>query len=181
MFDHFSTLCNKGLNFSTPTVEDRELEILIIASIQTLKQGNKKCGEDEVSRLFRDSVDDVTKETFDRLLDLLIQNQSVRLNITGNREYLPLPKENQKLRENDENQEKPVLMEDIGNLRLQILEEFRNMKSSFLTEVKSFKKEFLQSYVKHSPSEKVHGNSTSEILEMFINHLEEEIWFLRNN
>ena len=179
MFDHFSTLCNKGLNFSTPTVKDRELEILIIASIQTLKQGNKKCGEDEVSRLFRDSVDDVTKETFDRLLDLLIQNQSVRLNITGNREYLPLPKENQKLRENDENQEKPVLMEDIGNLRLQILEEFRNMKSSFLTEVKSFKKEFLQSYVKHSPSEKVHGNSTSEISEMFINYLEEEIWFLR--
>ena len=38
-------------------------------------------------------------------------------------------------KKNDENQEKPVLMEDIGNLRLGILEEFRNMKSSFLTEV----------------------------------------------
>ena len=51
------------LNFSTPpTVEDRELETLIIASIQALKQGNKKCGKDEVSRLFRDSVDDVTKD-----------------------------------------------------------------------------------------------------------------------
>ena len=46
------------LNFSTPTVENRELEMLIIASIQTLKQGNRKWGKDEV---FRDSLDDVTK------------------------------------------------------------------------------------------------------------------------
>ena len=79
--------------------------MLIIASIQTLKRRNKKCGED-----------DVTIETFDKLLELLIQNQSVRLNIIGNRECLLLPKENQKLRENDENQEQPILMEDIGNL-----------------------------------------------------------------
>ena len=79
--------------------------MLIIASIQTLKRGTKKCGKDEVFRLFRDSVDDVTTETFDKLLELLIQNQSVRLNIVGDREYLSLPKENQKLREHDENQE----------------------------------------------------------------------------
>ena len=38
------------LNFSTATVEDRELEMLIIASIQTLKRGNKKCGKAEVFR-----------------------------------------------------------------------------------------------------------------------------------
>ena len=70
-------------------------------------------------------------------------------------------------------------MEDIGNLRLQILEEFRNIKRSFLTEVKSFKNEFLQLCVKHSPSEQVHGNSTSEISGRFINHLVEQISFLR--
>ena len=81
--------------------------------------------------------------------------------------------------ENDENQEKPILMEDIGNLRLQILEEFSNMKSSFLIEGKSFKNEFLQSFVKHSPSEQVYANPTSEILERFVNHLEEQILFLR--
>ena len=151
------------LNFSTPTVEEIKLEMLIIAPIQTLKRGNKKYGKDEVFRLFWDSVDDVTKKTFDKLLELLIQSQSVRLNILGNRECLPLPKENQNLRENDKNQEKLILMEDIGNLRLQILEEFRNMKSSFLTEIKSFKNEFLQWCVKHSPSEQVHDNSTNEI------------------
>ena len=76
-----------------------------------------------------------------------------------------IAKENQKLRENDENQEKHVLMEDGGNLWLQILEEF--------TEVKSFKNEFFQGCVKHSPSEQVYRNSTSEISERFINHLEE--------
>ena len=101
-------------------------------------------------------------------MDLLIQNQSVRLNIIGNRECLSLPKENQKLRENDENQEKLALME-----------KFRNVKSLFLTEFKSFKNEFLQSCVKHSLSEKVHGNSASEISERFINHLKEQISFLR--
>ena len=112
--------------------------MLKITSIQTLKRGNKKYGKDEVFRLLRDSVDDVTKETFDKLLELLIQNQSVRLNIIGNRECLSLPKENQQFRENDENQEKPVLMEDIGNLRLQILEAFTSMKILFLTKVKRF-------------------------------------------
>ena len=44
--------------------------------------------KDEVFRLFRDSVDDVTKETFDKLLELIVQIQSIRLNITGNRECL---------------------------------------------------------------------------------------------
>ena len=85
------------LNFSTPTVEDREPEMFIIASIQTLKRGNKKCGKDEVFRLFRYSVDGVTKETFDKLSELLIQNQSVRLNIVGNRECLSLPKKKTKI------------------------------------------------------------------------------------
>ena len=167
------------LNFSTPTVEDRELEMLI-ASIQTLKRGNKKCGKDEVFRLFRDSVNDVTKETFDKLLELLIQSQPVRLNIIENRECFSLPKQNPKLRENDENQEKPVLiMENIGNLRLQILEKFRNMKISFLTEVKSFINELLQLCVKHSPSGQVHANPASEVSERFLNYLGEQISFLR--
>ena len=69
------------LNFSTPIVKDRELEILTITSIQTLKRVNKKCWKDEVFRLFGNSVDDVTKEACEKLLELSIQNQSVRLNI----------------------------------------------------------------------------------------------------
>ena len=49
------------LNFSTPTVEDRELVMLIIASIQTLKRGNKKIEKHVAFRFFRNSVFDFTK------------------------------------------------------------------------------------------------------------------------
>ena len=51
----------------TPTIENDEVELLIIASIQTLKRKNKRCGRDEVFELVKDSTDDdaVTKETFE--------------------------------------------------------------------------------------------------------------------
>ena len=161
------------LNFSTTTVDDRELELLIMASIQTLNKGIINLKTVKFFRLLIDSVDDVTKKTFDKLLELLIQNQSVRLNVIVNWECLSLPKQNQKLKENEENQEKLVLMKDIGNLRLQILEEFSNMKSSFLAEVSK------TSFYNHSLNKQIHGSSTSEISEWFINHLEEQISFLK--
>ena len=161
------------LNFSTTTVDDRELELLIMASIQTLNKGIINLKTVKFFRLLIDSVDDVTKKTFDKLLELLIQNQSVRLNVIVNWECLSLPKQNQKLKENEENQEKLVLMKDIGNLRLQILEEFSNMKSSFLAEVSK------TSFYNHSPNKQIHGSSTSEISEWFINHLEEQLSFLK--
>ena len=59
-------------------------------------------------RLFRNSVDDFTKKTFGKLLELLIQNQTVRL--IGN--AYPCRKKKKKLRENYGNQVKPVLMKD---------------------------------------------------------------------
>ena len=161
------------LNFSTTTVDDRELELLIMASIQTRNKGIINLKTVKFFRLLIDSVDDVTKKTFDKLLELLIQNRSVRLNVIVNWECLSLPKQNQKLKENEENQEKLVLMKDIGNLRLQILEEFSNMKSSFLAEVSK------TSFYNHSPNKQIHGSSTSEISEWFINHLEEQISFLK--
>ena len=144
-----------------------------MASIQTLNKGIINLKTVKFFRLLIDSVDDVTKKTFDKLLELLIQNQSVRLNVIVNWECLSLPKQNQKLKENEENQEKLVLMKDIGNLRLQILEEFSNMKSSFLAEVSK------TSFYNHSPNKQIHGSSTSEISEWFINHLEEQISFLK--
>ena len=38
--------------------EERELQMLIIFSIQMLKRGNKKCGKDEVFKLVEDSLDE---------------------------------------------------------------------------------------------------------------------------
>ena len=50
-------------------VEGRDLETLIVASIQTLKRNNKKRGKEEVLRLVQESIDsEVTKEHFEELL-----------------------------------------------------------------------------------------------------------------
>ena len=70
----------------TPTVKNDKVELLIITSIQTLKRKNKRCARDEVFQLLKDSTDDdtVTKETFDKLLNQLINSNSVKLNIDGN-------------------------------------------------------------------------------------------------
>ena len=76
------------------TSVDKELEMLIIASTQTLKRGNKKCENEEVLNLVKDSIEDVIKkEIFNNLLDILVQNQSVKRNKIGNRECLSIPKE----------------------------------------------------------------------------------------
>ena len=50
-----------------------ELEIPIIASIQTLKRSNKKCGKDEVIQLVNNSLEkEISREIF--------EDQSVKLN-----------------------------------------------------------------------------------------------------
>ena len=55
----------------TPKIENDEVELLIIASIQTLKRKKKRCGRDEVFELVEDSTGDdtVTKKTFNKLLN----------------------------------------------------------------------------------------------------------------
>ena len=71
-------------------VEEKELEMLIIASIQTLKCGNKKCGNEEVFNLAKDSVDGVIKKKdFNNLLDILVQKQSIKRNKIGNGNACP--------------------------------------------------------------------------------------------
>ena len=39
-------------------IDDKEIEFLIIASIETLKRQNKKCGKDEVFALVKDSLEE---------------------------------------------------------------------------------------------------------------------------
>ena len=54
-------------------VNDKDLEILVIVSIQTLKRGNKKCGREEVYRLVNNSLNmDITREVFDMILNSMI-------------------------------------------------------------------------------------------------------------
>ena len=44
---------------------DKDLEILVTASIQTLKRGKKKCGREKVSKLVNNSLNNsITREVF---------------------------------------------------------------------------------------------------------------------
>ena len=53
-------------------IEGKELNVLLIASIQKVFRGNKKYGKGEVFKLVKDSLDDDrARETFEELLELL--------------------------------------------------------------------------------------------------------------
>ena len=64
-------------------VLNEELETFIMASKQTLKRSNKKCGIDEVFEL----------EIFESHLYRLTEKQSVKVNVLGKRTCFSLPKE----------------------------------------------------------------------------------------
>ena len=74
-------------------IDDKEIELLIIASIETLKRQNKKCGKDEVFALVKDSLEEaITMESFGKSLALLQANNSIKCNIASNRTCLSIPK-----------------------------------------------------------------------------------------
>ena len=85
-------------NVITTTIENNEVESLIIVSIQILKRKSKRCCRDEVFKLVKDSTNDnkVTNETFDKLLNQLLNSNSIKLNTVGNRKCLSLPTESNK-------------------------------------------------------------------------------------
>ena len=119
--------------------------------------------------MVKDSTDDhtVTKETFDKLLNQLINSTSVKLNIVGNREYLSLPTEsNQRNQQN--HIENHFNVENCSkNLKSVITDEFESLKKSFLKEVIIFKNELLQSSTAKTPenhSERLIGHLGSQIL-----------------
>ena len=119
----------------TTAIENDEVELLLIASIQTLKRKKKRCGRDEVFELVKDSTDDdtVTKETFDNLLNQLINSNSVKLNIVGNWECLSLPTES-----NKRNQQNHI------DNHVNVENCFKNLKSVMTDEFESLKKPFLK-------------------------------------
>ena len=50
----------------------KEIELLIVASIETLEHQNKKCGKDEIFALVKDSLEEaITTESFEKSLALL--------------------------------------------------------------------------------------------------------------
>ena len=74
-------------------IDDKEIELLIIASIDTLKRQSKKCGKDEVFALVKDSLEQaITMESFEKSLALLQASNSIKFNIISNRSCLSIPK-----------------------------------------------------------------------------------------
>ena len=74
---------------SSYILDNTELQTLILASMQTLKRNNKKYGTEEVFQLVLESLDsDIEKESFDKILEFLINNQKAVVQIKPVYQYL---------------------------------------------------------------------------------------------
>ena len=121
---------------------------MIVASIQTLRCNNKKCGKEEVFRLLQESVEsEVTKEIFEEQLDALVESHSGNIKLLGTRTCLSLPKLNQNT-DSKESSDETLANNDTTSInekkefikfKKSIIEEFDALKSSFFAEVNSFK------------------------------------------
>ena len=68
-------------------INEKELALLVITSIQTLKRNKRKCGPEEVYNLLTESVEsEISRETFNETLNLLIENELVVITTFRNRE-----------------------------------------------------------------------------------------------
>ena len=130
------------------------MKTLIVASIETLKHKNKKCGKEEVFHLVQESVEsEVTKEIFEGRLDALVESYSVKIKLLGTRTCLSLPKSNQDSHSKDSIDEtlasNDILAlsenEELIKFTNSIIDEFNALKSSFFAEVNSFKNKYLNS------------------------------------
>ena len=148
---------------------NEELKTLIMASIQTLKRSNKKCGKDEVFELVNNSFEkEISREIFESLLYRLNEKQSMKLNVLGKRTCLALPKESQLnkesnlivgtgskedkeyhrdiINENEVTERVNAIDNDSSKSKESFLEDFRTLRKLFLAEVNVFKKQLLTSY-----------------------------------
>lgn len=71
-----------------------KLETLLVASINTLKRGTKKCGTDEVLQIMSEYIDNkINRKFFERILETLTQKQKVKVNCFENRTCVSVTKE----------------------------------------------------------------------------------------
>ena len=153
------------------------MQTLIVASIHTLKRNNKKCGNEEVFELVLESLEnDIDRNLFDETLEELVQNQKVKTSCYANRTCLSIPKEhpinNANTTVND------TLKNDFDNFKNLMTSEFNSMKSSFFKEVNSFKNQLLntsESTLGLQNQNHSNNNTTLNILERLISHLEDQV------
>ena len=158
-----------------------QLETLILASIQTLKRSNKKCGNEEVFELVLESLDNpIDRNYFDETIEILIQNRKIKLSCYANKSCLSLPKQPEANIENTENDN--TSENDFDNFKNLMLSEFESMKSTFFKEANSFKNKILDTSdnFSHLQSKNVSNkNNTLNVLERLISHLEGQVTTLK--
>lgn len=169
-------ITSDNMNTSSDIIDSAKLETLIIATIQTLKRNNKKCGNDEVFDLVSESlVNQVEREFFDKELEVLIKDQKVKSSFYANRTCLSIPKELQvSMTEKDD------LKNDFDNFKNKMINEFDNLKSSFFQEVRSFKNQLLEEHQSNSFHLRSSNDAISPILERLITQLRDEVVTLKN-
>ena len=117
---------------NNPFVNDKDLEILVIASIQTLTRGNKKYRREEVYRLVNDSLNKViTTEAVKLILNSMIDNHSVNLNVIGKRECLSLPKESCQISDDKVDQNKVNFVKKFNLFKSGIVDDLDRLKRAF--------------------------------------------------
>ena len=169
-------ITSDNMNTSSDIIDSAKLETLIIASIQTLKRNNKKCGNDEVFDLVSESlVNQAEREFFDKELEVLIKDQKVKSKFYANRTCLSIPKELQVSMAG-----KDDLKNGFDNFKNKMINEFDNLKSSFFQEVRSFKNQLLEEHQSNSFNLRSSSDAISPILERLITQLRDEVVTLKN-
>ena len=185
----------KSTQLSPENMLNEELETLIMASMQTFKRSNKKCGKNEVFELVNNSLEkEISREIFESLLYQLTEKQSVKLNVLQKTTCLSLPKESQLnkesnltvgtgskedkeyyrniINENEVTERVNAIDNDFSKSEESFLEDFRTFKKSFLVKVNVFKKHLLTSHIKDNVNK---SNNSDRLIILF----EENIAFLK--
>ena len=113
--------CTKG---KIPNIiHNKKIEVLIIASIETLKGPKTKCGKDEVFKLVKDTIEEnITKLIFDEFLDSLIESGSAKCSLVSNRACLSLGKHNAIKNSN--------LQRNFNNFKEDLIKDFDKLKKN---------------------------------------------------
>ena len=147
-------------------ITERELEVLIITSIHTLKRGKIKCGREDVCNLVKESLDyEISIDDYHKTLNSLIESKSVVVNTRKNQECLSIPKDFLTSGNENENEENHI-NEDFDNFKEDFLEEFNDFKWSFFNEVKTFKEDILKM---HKTTPKITDNQEQQMITLLHN------------
>ena len=120
-----------------------------------------KCGIDEVRKLVQDSLEEnISWQSFDKTLQLLINNGSVKFNSVSNRVCLSIPK-------NNTCRDSFNIKKELQSLKNELPEEFHRLTQAFFAEINSLKSDVLT-------TDAPENNNSS-----YISSLRKEIEYLR--